>query len=97
MAWLALRQNFTGLGKEWLSMLEQQMGSPEGRRLSGVESSRAEGDSGNVNIFLPLWKRGIKGDLKMECPFFFIKSPLAPLFQRGELRGYIPMELIFLP
>jgi len=42
--------------------------------------------------------RGIKGDLKMECPFF-IKSPLTPtktpkicdflgtpLFQRGELR-----------
>jgi len=96
MTWLALRQNFTGLGNEWLSMLEQRWG-PESRRLSGVESSRAEGDSGNVNIFLPLWKRGIKGDLKMECPFFLYKISLAPLFQRGELREYIPMELIFLP
>ena len=31
-----------------------------------------------VNIHLPLWKRGIEGDL-------FKKSPLTPLFQRGEL------------
>jgi hypothetical protein len=30
-------------------------------------------------VFIPLWQRGIKGDFKM----MLIKSPLAPLSQRG--------------
>jgi len=46
----------------------------------------------NPFSFLPLWKRGIKGDLKMKMSFFFIKSPLTPLFQRGETRGIFAKE-----
>jgi hypothetical protein len=50
---------------------------------------RAEGDSGNVNISLPLWKRGIKGDLKMECPFFLYKiSPGSSFPKRGIKEVY---------
>ena len=30
-------------------------------------------------VFIPLWQRGIKGDFKI----MLVKSPLAPLFQRG--------------
>gem|GEM_PF-4478759 len=49
---------------------------------------------------IPLWKRGIKGDLKMECPFFLYKISPGPSFpKRGikEVYSNIPMELIFLP
>jgi hypothetical protein len=36
------------------------------------------------NILLPLWKRGIEGDFKINE---FIKSPLTPLCQRGVFSG----------
>jgi len=32
-----------------------------------------------TGVFIPLWQRGIKGDFKI----MLVKSPLAPLFQRG--------------
>jgi len=57
------------------------------RAADGVESSRAAGDSGNVNIFLPLWKRGIKGDLKMECPFFLYKISPNHSFSKRGIKG----------
>jgi hypothetical protein len=71
MAWLALRQNFTSLGREWLSMLEQK-------------------EIQVMSIYLsPLWKRGIKGDLKMECPFFLYKiSPGSSFPKRGIKEVY---------
>ena len=62
---------------------EQQMGSTESCRTSEVESSQAAGISRNINIFLPLWKRGIKGDLKMKCPFFYKISPGPSFPKRG--------------
>jgi hypothetical protein len=66
--------------------LEQQS-SRQVEQKSEQQTNRAVGDSGNVNIFLPLWKRGIEGDLKKKMLFFIIiKSPLAPLCQRGELK-----------
>jgi hypothetical protein len=30
-------------------------------------------------VFIPLWQKGIKGDFRIRL----VKSPLAPLFQRG--------------
>jgi hypothetical protein len=36
------------------------------------------------NIIFPLWKRGMKGDFKINE---FIKSPLTPLCQRGVFSG----------
>jgi hypothetical protein len=32
-----------------------------------------------LGVFIPLWQRGIKGDFKI----MLVKSPLAPLCQRG--------------
>jgi len=46
---------------------------------------------GKLFLFFPLLERGIKGDL-MKMSFFFIKSPLTPLFQRGETRGVFAKE-----
>jgi hypothetical protein len=37
------------------------------------------GNPSVTGVFIPLWQRGIKGDFKI----MLIKSPLAPLFQRG--------------
>jgi GTPase SAR1 family protein len=40
---------------------------------SGISNPSVSG------VFIPLWQRGIKGDFKI----MLVKSPLAPLFQRG--------------
>ncbi len=44
-----------------------------------VHVSLFMGNPSVSGFFIPLWQRGIKGDFKI----MLIKSPLAPLFQRG--------------
>jgi hypothetical protein len=46
----------------------------------GSEEVGKRGGSRATIAYLPLWKRGIKGDLVK----FIIKSPLAPLFKEGD-------------
>jgi hypothetical protein len=54
-----------------------------GTAFAGIDTSPRL-TKGHENIIFPLWKRGMKGDFKINE---FIKSPLTPLCQRGVFSG----------
>jgi len=62
-----------------------------GRSLRLYKKCRPSGlYAGNRDV-VPLWKRGIKGDFWV----MIYKSPLAPLFQRGEPKAKPEEPILF--
>jgi len=72
-SWLAGKQGLKGEDIEWGKFQISLDRICFGFRYSDLGNPSVSG------VFIPLWQRGIKGDFRI----MLVKSPLAPLFQRG--------------